>query len=247
MSATKQYAEQISEQLGLDGELTEDVLDVAQAMLHEGHADIGAEHRAWVASAPALARAAVRLLNRRDCCGGYRGHPTTRKHHDRDWLPMDRALDLHFRGMRPVGLHTTTVGNRCRWLAFDIDSHGGGGVEANLEAAETIADRLRAQGLAAYIFDSDGRGGFHVWAVLPAIQPSRRVFGLAKRVSRNLKVKVETFPKQPVIREGGYGNWIRLPGRHYKRDHWSRVWLGDRWGTVEETIGALLEMLYAGE
>ena len=41
----------------------------------------------------------------------------------------------------------------------------------------------------------------------------------------------ETFPKQRgVTADTPYGNWVRLPGRHHKReDHWSRFWDGSRW------------------
>jgi hypothetical protein len=44
----------------------------------------------------------------------------------------------------------------------------------------------------------------------------------------------ETFPKQPVLRplrdgSPGFGNWLRLPGKHHSHDHWSRVWDGRAW------------------
>jgi hypothetical protein len=39
----------------------------------------------------------------------------------------------------------------------------------------------------------------------------------------------ETFPKQPNILPGQYGNWLRIPGRHHSREHWSRVWNGSQW------------------
>ena len=45
--------------------------------------------------------------------------------------------------------------------------------------------------------------------------------------SHGLKKEPETYPKQPGIRENGCGNWMRVTGRHHKRDHWSRVWDGD--------------------
>ena len=44
-----------------------------------------------------------------------------------------------------------------------------------------------------------------------------------------LNEQPETFPKQPEIPTGKFGNWIRLPGRHHTRDHWSKVWDGRNW------------------
>jgi hypothetical protein len=42
-------------------------------------------------------------------------------------------------------------------------------------------------------------------------------------------LSVSCFPKQPEIEAGGFGNWIRLPGRHPKHECYSRVWSGSRW------------------
>ena len=201
----------------------------------------GESHPAWANRAPELADAAMRLVARHDCCGGYRGPtPTTRKQGDFDWLPIRDGLQAHFSGHRTLGLHSTTRNNHCYWLAFDLDAHNGESADANLEAAELIAARLRANHLTPYIFDSDGRGGLHVWAVFQTARQAAGVYELAQQVADGLDV--ETFPKQPRIRPGGFGNWIRLPGRHHKRDHWSRVWTGDGWGTPDETIDAILEM-----
>ena len=36
-------------------------------------------------------------------------------------------------------------------------------------------------------------------------------------------LSVSCFPKQPEIEAGGFGNWIRLPGRHPKHECYSRV------------------------
>lgn len=193
---------------------------------------------AWSSRRLALADAAMHLANRTDATGGYRANVTTRKDTDWDWLPLQSALFAHFGGRRTIGLHSTSPANTCRWVAFDIDAHDGESEANNLDTALSIAARLRQHGLTPYLFDSDGRGGIHVWAVLHAVTPSADAFALARQVADGLDV--EAFPKQARIER--YGNWLRLPGRHHHRNHWSRVWLGERWGTADETVEAVLAM-----
>jgi hypothetical protein len=53
----------------------------------------------------------------------------------------------------------------------------------------------------------------------------------------------ECFPKQPMIQHGRYGNWLRLPGRHHTRDHWSRVWSGDCWLDGAEAVEFILTLV----
>ena len=202
----------------------------------------------WAHRADELAAAAVSMLNRRDACGGYRGRNlTTRKQTDSDWIDIGQALRLHFPGERCIGLHSPNpASGACRWLAFDIDAHHeDADPEANFHAAEESVRRLAVSEVQGWIFDSDGRGGLHVWAPLTWPMRSEDAFDLSHAVIQELPVRVEAFPKQPQIPSGGYGNWIRLPGRHHKREHWSRVWRPDeeRWRTAEETIDALLEMM----
>lgn len=196
----------------------------------------------WTKRAGELAKAAMHLLNRDDCCGGYRpGHPTTRKETDSDWEPMPTALRHHFAGTRVIGLHTTTPANMVRWIAFDIDAHGADDIaDANHATAMTIADRLRLRSIEPFVFDSNGGGGRHIWAMLGELTPSDTAYALAQEIAGGFAV--ETFPKQARIREGGYGNWIRLPGKHHKRYHWSRAWIDGRWASAKETVAAVIAM-----
>ena len=39
----------------------------------------------------------------------------------------------------------------------------------------------------------------------------------------------EVYPKQYRLTGKRCGNWLRWPGKHHKRDAWSRVWDGSRW------------------
>src|SRR5262249_30241859 len=48
----------------------------------------------------------------------------------------------------------------------------------------------------------------------------------------------EIFPKQSDVRlcEKKLGNWLRVPGKHHKRPHWSRVWNGCEWLEGEQAV-----------
>src|SRR5262249_48951938 len=63
---------------------------------------------------------------------------------------------------------------------------------------------------------------------------------IADYATYGLTAPPETFPKQPRIRPGKYGNWLRLPGRHHTRDHWSRVWDGERWLDGADAVSYIL-------
>jgi hypothetical protein len=74
-----------------------------------------------------------------------------------------------------------------------------------------------------------------------------RVFALlqwltADFAKHGLTARPETFPKQPWIAPGKYGNWLRVPGRHHSREHWSRVWNGSRWLEGAEAVAQLLQL-----
>src|SRR5262249_30287406 len=110
-------------------------------------------------------------------------------------------------------------------------------------------DELRQIGFRPLLADSNGAGGFHLRVLLREPAPTVEVyvffawltgdyarFGFPKRP--------ECFPKQrqgaPAGRSGQYGNWLRLPGRHHSREHWSRFWDGQRWLEGEAAVAWLL-------
>jgi hypothetical protein len=39
---------------------------------------------------------------------------------------------------------------------------------------------------------------------------------------------------------GGFGNWIRVFGRHHTRNHWTRIWNGSEWLAGHQAIDYLL-------
>jgi hypothetical protein len=149
-----------------------------------------------------------------------------------------------------VGLHSTSPDNTSRWGALDIDAHDGGTANprANWAAALAWYGRLRDLGFTPLLTDSNGRGGFHLDAIFATPVPTPRVFAflqwlIADHRRHGLAVAPETFPKQPAIKPGGYGNWLRLPGRHHTRDHWSRVWDGRAWLEGEGAVEYILSLV----
>lgn len=200
----------------------------------------------FLAECEELADAWEGLANRTGAYGGYQssGKPTTRKEeYAGSWRPLHEALTYHFAAEGSIGLHSTSPDNRCKWLAWDLDSHDGNGGDANMVAALEICKRLEAGKLRGVIFDSDGQGGLHVWCVLPEPMTAEDAYQLSHELIKPLPVRIEAYPKQPQIREGGYGNWLRVPGgKHPKTGYRSCVWMGNRWGTQEETVEALLTM-----
>lgn len=210
------------------------------------------EARAWRGSAGALADwAEAHLVNRRDVWGEYlplsrRTNPddksrTAPAKAARGRVRLSRGLlRAHFAGARVVGVHASD-GDTSRWIAFDFDCHAGDEATRaeNLAASGRLVAALRAQGCAPMVEDSDGRGGLHVWVLFDAPVPTADAFGFADDLRTRCDVCCETFPKQRGIPAGRYGNWLRLPGRHHTRAHWSRIARDGRWLAGRDAVAAL--------
>jgi hypothetical protein len=211
---------------------------------------------AWSARADELAAWADRLLvNRRDVWGAYRPihlrdsgsrtYTAPARHERGVRLLSSDTLRRHFHcgdDGSVIGLHSTSTDGMSRWLGIDLDNHGGGDDERerNNQTMTTLLRGLRGRGAAPLVEDSDGRGGLHLWVVFDAPVPTRDVYAFAQSVLREGNVESETFPKQAVVAPGGYGNWLRLPGRHHTRQHWSRVMCDDGWLDGADAVSALL-------
>jgi hypothetical protein len=148
-----------------------------------------------------------------------------------------------------IGAHTTSPDSTCRWGALDIDRHGDTSADpaANWRAARHWYGRLVGRGFHPLLTDSNGAGGYHLRVLLAQDVPAARLYhflrGLVADYERaGLSAPPETFPKQAGIKATRYGNWMRVPGRHHSRDHWSRVWDGDRWLEGHPAIAYLLAL-----
>ena len=109
---------------------------------------------------------------------------------------------------------------------------------ADVRARRNLAGALawwRAFGERGYdplLFDSSGRGGYHLWVLFAEPAPTAAVFDLVKAVAstweaNQLEEEPEVFPKQP--RPGSLNAWFRLPGMHHTQPHYSRLWSGEEW------------------
>lgn len=182
------------------------------------------------------------LVNRTDVWGRYhrrKGDETTvavtapfRDERGKSFLDVD-SLRKHFRRRQPsgqLGLHSASSDLTSRWLAIDIDLHDDESTatrEGNLFAARRWRQRLADLELDPILMDSNGSGGFHILVIFsePMSTASVHDFGarfVADFASHGLDQTPEIFPDKPNW--GRYGDWLRLPGHHHSRPHFTRVW-----------------------
>ena len=199
----------------------------------------------WFERAPELAQWAMScLVNRTDVWGRYvrrKGDYETRAvtvpfRDERGKVFLDAdSLCKHFRKRQPggqLGVHSAGSDLTSRWLAIDIDLHDpdddlSSSPEGNLAAARHWWQVLVDQGLDPLLMDSNGIGGFHLVSVFaePMSTDSVHLFGTKLVVDyehRGLVRRPEIFPDKPTWDR--YGDWLRLPGRHHSRPHYTRVW-----------------------
>lgn len=213
----------------------------------------------WRRRAPDLAEWAWdRLVNRKDVWGQYtkmsererreskRGYKALtlpqKKMRGKDMV-TDEKLNRHFGSLKRhhlIGLHTKSAENTCRWFAIDIDLHDPEAAEAedcarrNFAAALGWWETLQQKGHDPLLLDSNGAGGFHIWTLLAEPAPAADVFGFADELvsdweQRNLDTAPETYPKSAKLEGDKLGAWLRLPGLHHSRDHFTKVWSGEDW------------------
>lgn len=205
---------------------------------------------AWSERANELAEwVMTHLVNRTDVWGRYvrrKGDETTqvvtvpfRDERGKVFLDHD-SLRKHFRTRQPsgqLGLHSASSEMTSRWLAIDIDRHDPDDEwsvtpEGNLAAARGWYQALVDRGFDPLLFDSNGIGGFHLLIVFAEPMNTKTVhqFGaqlVADYERRGLDQKPEVFPDKPAWDH--YGDWLRLPGRHHTRPHYTRVWNDELW------------------
>jgi hypothetical protein len=150
-----------------------------------------------------------------------------------------------------IGAHTADADNRSKGGALDIDQHGDDSAcaEANRLAALHWFDQLVRLGFRPLLTASNGKGGYHLRVLLANSIDASRLYHFLRYLSADhrqfgFRKPPEAFPKQPDVRRcaEGLGNWLRLPGRHHKRDFWSRVWNGSAWLAGHAAIDLLLSL-----
>jgi putative DNA primase/helicase len=207
------------------------------------------------------------LVNRTDIYGRYNkdGKPFTAK----DGLTPEK-IARHFRPITSgdiLGLHSTAaeelqdadgktvVSCTCRWAAIDVDHHGSGQAPPeNANAAKHWHARAVTFGFRPLTYQTDGRGGYRLLIIFSEPIQASIAFGFIRWLQRDwkemgLQQEAEWFPRQKKIKpvddpndlRGACGNWVRLFGRHHKREHHSRFWDGQRVLVRDEAIDWLLD------
>lgn len=119
--------------------------------------------------------------------------------------PLDNGvLRAHLTGKYRVGSYLVGEDNRTSFLVFDIDRR-------NRALVRKITRRLRKRGVTSYVERSKSKG-FHIWVFFAEQIRAKTARKLAHLILQGLKQeKIEIFPKQDVVSEGGLGNCIWLP------------------------------------
>jgi hypothetical protein len=218
---------------------------------------MGAAVNAWQRRAPELGEfSELHLVNTRIVWGSYL--PIDRRFVDENGIEhkiftapkkdrrgvrlLDRyVLERHYRGLSEghvIGLHSISPDLTSRWFAFDLDNHEGAAEKAaqNLEHAAALCAALALFGLFPRVEDSDGKGGLHIWVIFSEAVATPIVHALAVAVLATLGISAETYPKQASLTGKQLGNWLRLPGRHHTRDHWSRFLADGVWHEGEDAV-----------
>jgi hypothetical protein len=135
-----------------------------------------------------------------------------------------------------LGVHSTSADLTSRWLAVDVDLHDPDDLsvtpQGNFVAAQRWWQVLCENGFDPLLIDSNGIGGYHILLLFaePMDTGSVHRFGtqlVADFAARGLDEAPEIFPGKPQWSH--YGDWLRLPGRHHTRDHYSRVFNDEPW------------------
>lgn len=220
------------------------------------HEDPDPYASAFSVQAKELAESSARLVRRADAYGTYRMDSkeglvaTTTK----ETLGVGELV-RHFRGEQaPVGAHLVDSADTVEWMVFDVDRHPKPDgtfdrpEQAVFEDAATLFHGLIALDLNPVLERSCPNGSSKVWLFLDGPIPASTARRFGQWFVRGFAQPIEAFPKQDSVwsedkssgaRELGFGNWVRLPGRHHRyREYWSRLWDSgtDDWATPKNTV-----------
>ncbi|HEY0931782.1 MAG TPA: hypothetical protein VGE27_17805 [Gemmatimonas sp.] len=233
--------------------------------------DLTGEAVGWSAFAPELATFLLdRLPNRYDVWGAYIPELARAADQPNVWTAPAKTrrgvehlsaqhIVQHFTARHAgdvIGLHTTSPENTSRWFGLDFDVHDecGNAIDMQREAvAAAFSWCIDALGerISLLLEDSNGNGGRHLWGYFesPVATPALFVYlsATAGECFEATGFRPETYPKQPrlaLTRTGTQqvGNWLRLPGRHHTKAHWSRLaWPGGEWQSGAEAARMLFD------
>lgn len=134
-----------------------------------------------------------------------------------------------------------------RSLSIDIDNHDSPvPLLENHRFAIAIYKRLRKLGYHPLLTDSNGASGFHIEVSFDGLVECWKAQAIGNFVTSdyaqfNQKTAPEVYPRSIGETPKSTGNWLRMPGKHHSRDHWSGVWNGGTlWLTSLDAVNYLL-------
>ena len=150
----------------------------------------------------------------------------------------ESSLIKHFKATDGgvLGIHSIGRDGSSRWFAIDIDRHDDDDLsvtaEGNFVAALGWYQDLQQMGFDPLLLDSNGKGGFHIWVILGQPIRSKSLRAFAERFISNFAQR--GLDNQPDLFPGSHGSnrlgsWLRLPGRHHTREHFTRVYNDQAW------------------
>ena len=229
----------------------------------------------WRERADELAKWTMsRLVNRTDVWGRYlapkyRGEDNKNKAitapfaRERGKIFLqESSLAKHFKAKHSggiLGLHSASKDGTSSWFAIDIDLHDDDDLsvtrEGNYVAALGWRKQLEEMGFDPLLTDSNGKGGFHILVVFERPMATKSVYQFCNRLVANfqklgLDREPDIFPTSATSFQGG---WLRLPGRHHTKKHFTRVWNDEPWAEDKkwleghEAIDRILDITPASE
>jgi hypothetical protein len=222
---------------------------------------------AWREQSPELAEWAwSKVVHRVDVWGGYMPPELRKKYGKTTTRPAKRlrgkisltmgTMVAHFVGANPddvLGLHPIAPGDApgrdmSKAMTVDIDKHEKDNADPiiNRRAAIYYSEKARALGFVPLLWDSNGRGGFHLDIFLDALVATEAAYDFLENLisdwkDQGLTSEPEFFPMQRGLKGLPYGNWPRLIGRHHTDDFWPRVYDPDQgWTEGEDAVNVTL-------
>jgi putative DNA primase/helicase len=188
------------------------------------------------------------VVNRVDACGAYfEQDGVTKSYTDKKHPVTQSRLIDSFRATSSrdlIGLHALGTDNCGRWAAIDIDLHEGDKISPSITKKFAVETYRRLHAFKPLLHESNGKGGYHLRVHFQERVSGDVLFLFAKYMAQgweNYFAKMpETFPKQPRIEEGKFGNWLRLVGRHHKRDYYPEVMTPKGWKQGELAVQHIL-------
>ncbi len=150
-------------------------------------------------------------------------------------------LRANCKSLAPTVVYAHSAAGLCLFCCLDFDNHSElpEVAEQNLHMAVGIVNTAIELGIVCLLEDSDGQGGYHLWCFFRDAIPIEQAYRFARWLaSDHPEADIESNPKQRTA--SSWGNGVRLPGHHHKRDHISRF-LGDaEWIEGREAIELML-------